>query len=166
MNVTNHKNIVALGVSVFLLVCVGARFQVTAADKVAARTVMHTGAHNSSIVSNKVSKVKIPPSVFNDAPERKDPFFPNAKYRESDERPTTVADGGGAILNRLKLTGFGGIGNKRWAMINGVSIYEGESSKIRVGSALYEVVCLEMKEQSVTVGLKDDLARRELELDK
>jgi hypothetical protein len=50
-------------------------------------------------------------------------------------------------------------------MINGVSVYEGETSSVRIGSTLHQIVCLEMKEHSVIVGIKDNPAQRELKLD-
>jgi len=136
----------------------------TAAEKVSARTVAHSGSRSSSIVSNKVAEVVVPESVFVDAADRKDPFFPDAEYRKQSKPAPPKQFGGDAILNQLKLTGFGGIGDKRWAMINGISIYLNESSKIVVNGKPHKIVCLEMQENSVTVGFENGSARRELKL--
>ena len=165
MNKANREFNKVFGYTLLIAVCVGWITAATAAEKVSARTVTHTGARSGSILSNKVQKVDIPLSVFEDAQERKDPFFPNAEYRLNTAKKSENISGGMAFLKQLKLTGFGGIGNKRWAMINGVSIYQNESAKIGVGGQFRNITCLEMKDNSVTIGIKGGTARHELKLD-
>jgi hypothetical protein len=168
MTATLAKTMTAICASISLLACVTSASSAEPAIKASARSLPEgVAARSTSIVSNTVAVVEVPQSVFVDRPQGKDPFFPDADYRKQlkkeSKRPSDL--GGDAILATLKLTGFGGIGNKRWAMINGVAIYEGESSSVRVGNSLRQIECLEMKEQSVVVGIKDDPARRELKLD-
>jgi hypothetical protein len=167
MNVFPARKIATICVSMSILACLASGSRTVAAEKASALTLPETSARNSSIVSNTVAVVEIPASVFVDRPSGQDPFYPNASYRKqvSKTPAPNPGDGGDALLKTLKLTGFGGIGKKRWAMINGVSVYEGETSSVRIGSTLHQIVCLEMKEHSVIVGTKDNPAQRELKLD-
>ena len=167
MNAFLNKPVLALGVSMSLLLCLASGPRVVAAEKVSARTLPKAAAHSASVVSNTVVEVEVPLSVFVDRPDAHDPFFPNASYRVRKEtRPTTSAQpNGNTVLGALKLNGFGGVGSQRWAMVNGVSIYKDESSSVRIGNKTYQIVCLEMTDQSVVVGIKGDSARRELKLD-
>jgi len=163
------KNIAAVCVSMSIFACLASAPRATAAEKVSARSLPEVAPRSTSIVSNTVAVVEVPLSIFVDRPhpEGRDPFFPDASYRKRSEKEPnqTPVQNGDIILAKLKLTGFGGIGKKRWAMIDGVSIYEGEMSNVRVGGNLHKIVCLEMRDQSVLVGIKDNPARRELKLD-
>ena len=140
----------------------------SAQEKVAARTATQNGGDRSgSILSNRVEHVDIPTSVFEDTVDRRDPFFPDASYRILEAKPIEpeYAVGDDTILKQLKLNGFGGIGDKRWAMVNGVSIYQNESANVRVGGKIYPVTCLQLKDTSVVLGIKNTTARHELKLD-
>ena len=169
MTATLAKTLTAICASISLFACVTSASSAEPAIKVSARSLPEgVAARSTSIVSNTVAVVEVPQSVFVDRPQGKDPFFPDADYRKMQlkkESSRSSDEGGDKALATLKLTGFGGIGNKRWAMINGVAIYEGEWSSVRVGNVLHQIECLEMKEQSVVVGIKNDPARRELNLD-
>ena len=170
MTINNFKRMAAVCASFSMFACFISATPSDAAETVSARSLPEKVAPRStSIVSNTVATVNIPESVFIDRPppQGKDPFFPDAHYRKLSKNDPIATPGqnGDALLATLKLTGFGGVGNKRWAMINGVAIYEGESSPVRIGGNLHQVACLEMKDQSVLVGIKDNPARRELKLD-
>ncbi len=151
-----------------ILACLAYSPRCAAAETVSARTIPDVAPRSSSILSNTVAAVEVPESVFVDRPQGKDPFFPDASYRKLKIKKSLPDPGvgGDAILQALKLTGFGGTGTNRWAMINGVTIYENESSTVRVAGASHQILCLEMKDESVIVGIKDNPAQRELKLDK
>ena len=152
-----------------VIACLASGSRAAAAEKVSARSIPSAVPHGSNVVSNLVAIAEVPRpiSVFVDRPHGADPFFPNADYRKRVNTKTAPdpGSGGDAILQSLKVTGFGGIGKKQWAMINGVAIYQGESSAVRVAGNLHQIVVLEIEDQSVTVGIKDNPARRELKLD-
>lgn len=164
-------------VSIAVLSCLLTGQSVTAAEKVSARTVSAeatTAVRPTSVISNQIPVVEIPESVFvadfKDLKAR-DPFFPNAQYvsLQRNQRPDPVqvdrpvADD--TVLRGLRITGLGGVGDKRWAMINGVTIYLGEAAPIRTGGKVVQVEFVEVSDQSVTVGIKNTATRREIKLD-
>ena len=151
-----------------IFACLASGSSTAAAEKVSARSTPSAAPRGSAVASNSVAVVELPVSVFVDRHLGKDPFFPDASYRKrvSPKPVPNPGLGGDVILRSLKLTGHGGIGTKQWAMINGVLIYLGESSAVRVEGNLHQIVVLEMKEQSVLVGIKDNPAQQtELKLD-
>jgi hypothetical protein len=163
-------------VSIAVLSCLLPGQSVTAAEKVAARTVSAEASpvvRSASVVSNQVPVVEIPESVFvadfNDLRAR-DPFFPNAQYvsqqrqKQEEKKPLVVAAPDDSLLRGLRITGLGGVGDKRWAMINGVTIYLGEAAPIQIGGRPIQVEFVEMSDQSVTVGIKGTATRREIKL--
>lgn len=164
-------------VSIAVLSCLLPSQSATAAEKVSARTVpaeARTGARSASVVSNQIPVVEIPESVFvadfNDLRAR-DPFFPNAQYvsqqrHKREEKKSHVATApDDSLLRGLRITGLGGVGDKRWAMINGITIYLGEAAPIQSGGRLIHVEFVEMSDKSVTLGIKDTATRREIKLD-
>lgn len=164
-------------VSIAVLSCLLTGQSVTAAEKVSARTVpaeARAAVRPTSVVSNQIPVVEVPESVFvadfNDLKAR-DPFFPNAQYvsQQRNKRPDPVSVpkpvSDDSILRGLRITGLGGVGDKRWAMINGVTIYLGEAASIQTGGKLIQVEFVEMSAESVTVGIKDTVTRREIKLD-
>jgi hypothetical protein len=163
-------------VSIAVLSCLLPVQSLTAAEKVSARTVpaeARTAVRSASVVSNQIPVVEIPESVFvadfNDLRAR-DPFFPNAQYvsqqrnKRPDPIPVPKPVSDDSILRGLRITGLGGVGDKRWAMINGVTIYLGEAAPIQIGGRPIQVEFVEMSDQSVTVGIKGTATRREIKL--
>ncbi|HAV63785.1 MAG TPA: hypothetical protein DCY13_15645 [Verrucomicrobiales bacterium] len=159
-----------LGVSMLACACLHSGQPGHAAEKAAARSTRESTAR-PTLISNIVAEIEIPLAEFvADIRDRRgrDPFFPDAKYWQAKETKPQVEqpkDDGGAALEPLKITGMGGIGDRRWAMINGVTIYVGENAIIRVGAKAYDVVCHEMTDKSVIVGIKGSNARREIKID-
>ena len=164
-------------VSIVVLSCLLTGQSGTAAEKVSARMApaeAKAPVRATSVVSNQIPVVEIPESVFvadfNDLKAR-DPFFPNAQYvsLQRNKRPDPVlvskpvADD--TVLRGLRITGLGGVGDKRWAMINGVTVYLGEAAPIQTGGKLVTVEFVEMSDRSVTVGIKNTTTRREIKLD-
>lgn len=168
-----------LSVSLAVSVCLLSSQQTNAAEKVSARTLPSAGKaeqaprRSTSIVSNQIPVIEIPPSVFvanfQDA-SAADPFFPNAQYIKSSRKrsePVLQAKSGSADdapLKALKVTGVGGVGDKRWAMLNGVTIYVGESASFQVNGKSEKIECVEISDTAVTVGIKGTETRREIKL--
>lgn len=113
--------------------------------------------------------VDIPLSVFRDDASGIDPFYPNAQYRVSKKpqlaEVAPVNELNSGVLKDLKLNGMGGVGERSWALVNGISMYVGEVTRIPVGGKAYELICLEVKQRSVVIGIKDTNIQRELKLD-
>jgi hypothetical protein len=155
-----------------VLPCLLSSQSAAAADKVSARTVETPSTRTTSIASSEIPEIEIPKSTFvadfNDRTAR-DPFFPNAAYVKPKQvapvTPDTKVSGGETSLDTLKLTGMGGVGDKRWAMINGITHYLGESSKIRINGRVVSIEILEMDETSTTVGVVGTSSRRQMKLD-
>jgi len=145
---------------------------VAGAEKASARTVPKKAPRSTSIVTSDIPVVEIPQSTFvPDIRNRqaRDPFFPNAQYAKKPTEPVAptpvkplVDDG---TLSSLKLTGVGGVGEKRWAMVNGTTLYLGEHARFQIGGRPLEIECVEMDEKTVTVGIKGTNIRRALRLD-
>ncbi|MBI1176438.1 hypothetical protein GC207_03260 [bacterium] len=160
-------------VSLSLLTCLVSDHSAAGAETVSARTLPNTTPRSGSIISNQIPEIEIPSSVFVSDfsnPSARDPFFPNAIYTQSKKKiddapqptPTQLDDG---VLKSLKLTGMGGVGDRRWAMINNVTIYLGEDAKFNVGGKLLTVECLKLDEKSVTIGVKGKPIRRQIDLE-
>jgi len=151
--------------------------QSAAAEKASARTIPPESAkastRSTSVISNQIPVIDIPESVFvanlKDAAAA-DPFFPSADYVKNSRKkfePAIQAPLGStddAPLKALKVTGVGGVGDKRWAMLNGVTIYMGESATFQVNGKSEKIECLEISETAVTVGIKGTETRREIKL--
>lgn len=171
-----------LSVSLAVSVCLFSSQQASAAEKVSARTLPSAGkaeqvekspGRSTSIISNQIPLIEIPPSVFvanfQDA-SAADPFFPNAQYIKNSRKrsePVIQAKPGSADdapLKALKVTGVGGVGDKRWAMLNGVTIYVGESASFQVNGKSEKIECVEISDTAVTVGIKGTETRREIKL--
>jgi hypothetical protein len=166
-----------LGVSLVAAACLFSGHPTVAAEKVSARTVTPTvpkaSTRSTSIISNDIPVIEVPPSLFvanfQDS-SGTDPFFPNAQYiRNSRKRAEPVitakpGPGDDAPLKALKVTGVGGIGDKRWAMLNGVTIYVGENATFQVNGKAEKIECLEISNTAVTVGIKGTETRREIKL--
>lgn len=160
-------------VSLSFALCLVSDQNAKSAEKVSARTLPNTTPRSGSIISNDIPEIEIPPSVFiadyTDLQAR-DPFFPNATYVKRPQKvnethvpePTPVDD---SVLKPLKLTGMGGIGDKRWAMINNVTLYLGEDAKFNVGGKAITVECLKLDDKSVTIGIKGKPIRRQINLE-
>jgi len=159
-----------LGVSLSLLGCLLSS-QAAAAEKVAARTVKES-TRSISIISNEIPVIVIPESEFTGYSAGKgvtDPFFPGARYllaqrRTPDPAPTAPAMDD-TPLKALKITGVGGVGDKRWAMVNGVTLYLGEHATIQVNGKGVAVQCVEFTDRTVVLGIKGTGIRRDIKLD-
>lgn len=146
-----------------------------AAEKVAARSTKNdsNSPARDTLLSTTIAEIQVPQAEFKaNVSDRtgRDPFFPKADYWQpkdgvKEQLSKPEPDQGQAILSLLKLTGVGGFAERRWAMINGVSVYVGENAVVRVGGKAYEIVFHEMTEKSVVLGLKGSNARREIPID-
>jgi len=166
-----------LSVSLVVAACHFSSHGAAAAEKVSARTVtpaaLEAPTRSTSIISNEIPVIEVPPSQFSanfQDTSGTDPFFPNAQYiKNSRKRPDPVitmkpGHADDAPLKALKLTGVGGISGKRWAMLNGVTIYVGENATFLVNGKAEKIECLEISESAVTVGIKGTETRREIKL--
>lgn len=153
-----------LVVSMSMIGCLG--IDLSAAEVAAARSLPKAAPASSLLATNELPKVVIPVSEFDADTNPADPFYPNAKYlkKNAPEPVAGKAVDGDAALAPLRLMGLGGVGEKRWAMVNGTAVYLGEYTTVTVGNKAYKITCVEIKERSVVVGLKDSPARRELNL--
>ena len=106
---------------------------------------------------------------FNPGKGVTDPFFPGARYllaqRRTPEPVATAPVLDDTPLKALKITGVGGVGEKRWAMVNGVTLYMGEHATIQVNGKGVAVQCVEFTDQAVVLGNKGTSIRREIKLD-
>lgn len=164
-----------LGVSLAASVCLLSGQPVKAAEKASARTVTVKAAptRSTSVISNEIPVVDIPSSVFvanySDRSGR-DPFFPGADYfrkGETRQRPSInapLAAPDDAVLKTLKINGSGGVGDKRWVMVNGVTVYLGEHATFQVNGKPVKIQCFEISDKAITVGIKDTATRREIKL--
>jgi len=166
-----------LSVSLVVAACHFSSHPASAAEKVSARTVkppaVEAPTRSTSIISNEIPVIEVPPSQFSanfqDA-SGTDPFFPNAQYiKNSRKRPDPViavkpGHADDAPLKALKVTGVGGVGDKRWAMLNGVTIYVGENATFQVNGKPEKIECLEISASAVIVGIKGTETRREIKL--
>ena len=152
--------------------CVYSGHSAHSAEVVSARAIEQSATRSASIVTSEVPIVQVPQSEFlvdfNDHNGR-DPFFPNAKYvkptvaapPKQESRPVTDD----SSLSSLKLSGMGGVGEDRWAMINGTTIYLGEPARVQVNGKVLQLECVQMDEKSVTIGIVGTSIRRQLNLD-
>jgi hypothetical protein len=166
----SYRPTLRVQLSFLLLVCLFSRQVAHSAEKVSARTLPTT--RSASIISNDIPVIQVPESVFViDFKDRnaRDPFFPNASYTRSsknkDPRPDPKPLYDDGSLASLKLNGMGGVGDKRWAMVNGVTLYLGETAKIEIGGKSLPIECVELDAKSATIGIKGTQTRKQLKLD-
>lgn len=160
-------------VSLSVLLCLYSDHTAWAAEKVSARTLPQTGTRSTSIISNDIPEIQIPSSVFvadySDKAAR-DPFFPDASYLKRSEvidKPQKAMSKpvDDSIFKVLKVNGLGGVGDRRWAMVNHVTIYLGENAKFTVGGKSVVVECVEMGDKSVVLGIKGTSNRHQFNVE-
>lgn len=112
----------------------------------------------------------IPKSVFVNEPEvGKDPFFPSSTRRK-DAIPRVVAVTTNAVPVRstpmdLKLKGIAGTKEQRLALINSVTVAEGEIAEIKCfGGQVAKILCREIRDDSVIIEFVPLREVRELKL--
>ena len=113
----------------------------------------------------------IPKSTFLNNPEvGKDPFFPHSTRRK-DSMPRAVVSAPSsnapapAIYVDLKLKGIAGTKEQRLALINSVTMAQGETADIKcAGGQIVKVRCREIRDHSVLVELAALGEVRELKL--
>lgn len=114
----------------------------------------------------------IPKSVFVNNPEvGKDPFFPYSTRRKDTmpravvAAPTTNAAPAPSIQVDLKLKGIAGTKEQRLALINSVTMAQGETADIKcAGGQVVKVRCREIRDNSVLVEIVALGEVRELKL--
>jgi hypothetical protein len=102
-----------------------------------------------------ITPANAPKSEFlNDVEFGKDPFFP-----KSTRRPKTIAktpDTGSvkpSVPASVMLKGISVTNGKKLAIINNVTVGEGEEFTLKSGVTGFKIKCLEIKEQSVIVSV-------------
>jgi hypothetical protein len=98
-----------------------------------------------------------PKAVFvNDALTGKDPFFPDSQRRRA------VASVGSANLNsppavpwaQLVLKGISWDKDHRLAIVNNVTLAEGEKAQVKANGQTLNVQCIEIRERSVLISIE------------
>jgi hypothetical protein len=93
----------------------------------------------------------------------KDPFFPNSRRRATPNSPgPAFSEGTGTPALALKGISVGK--QRRLALINNLTLAEGEKGSVRIGTQTVSVHCLEIRKQSVLVALDGSSAPTELRL--
>ena len=118
------------------------------------------------------SEAVIPKSVFVNNPEvGKDPFFPYSTRRKDAmpravvTAPSTNAAPTTVIHVDLKLKGIAGTKEQRLALINSVTVAQGETADIKcAGGQIIKIRCREIRDHSVLVELAGLGEVRELKL--
>jgi hypothetical protein len=163
----------AAGLSVVVAVCLLSSHPTEAAEKAAARTVEPAPKRPSSIISSEIPVITLPDSEFvanySDVSAR-DPFFPQANYvkqgrKRTEPAPALKAEPSDSVLKPFKVNGVGVLQGKRWAMLNGVTVFAGESATFQVNNTPVDVECIDVTEKQVTIGIKGTSTRREIKLD-
>ena len=150
-----HRDLV-LGLAllpVYLLASLSARAQATAAGST-------TNAPSLALESRAV--------FVNDPQKGKDPFFPDSQRRLLEllrANGTNAIPRSEGVLSELVLKGIS-LGNERLAVINNVTLAEGEKAQIRLPDKTAFVHCLEIRPSSVLVTLDGTKVVRELRLRK
>jgi hypothetical protein len=126
-----------------------------------------TGAHRAPLQG---TEVVIPKSVFvNDISVGRDPFFPNSTRRK-DSMPRVAAVATNTtptpvITVDLRLKGIAGTKEQRLALINSVTMAQGETADIKcAGGQIVKIRCREIRDHSVLVELVAIGEVRELKL--
>lgn len=118
------------------------------------------------------SEVLIPKSTFVNNPEiGKDPFFPSSTRRKDAmpravvTAPSTNSTPAPTLQVDLKLKGIAGTKEQRLALINSVTMAQGEVADIKcAGGHIVKVRCREIRDQSVLVEIVALGEVRELKL--
>jgi hypothetical protein len=161
------------GLSLAAAVCLLSGQSVEAAEKAAARTVESAPKRPSSIIASEIPVIDLPNSEFvanySDVSAR-DPFFPEADYIKKNRKrdnPVIIqrTDPSDSVLKPFKVNGVGVLQGKRWAMLNGVTVFAGESATFSVNNSPVVVECVDVTEKQVTIGVKGTTTRREIKLD-
>jgi hypothetical protein len=107
------------------------------------------------------SEVQIPQSVFiipTSPKEGLDPFFPNSNRLFTPKKVKTTPSG----VETLVFNGLSGSPAKRYAMINGHTLAEGEEAEVNTPEGRARIRCLQIKAESVVIEM--DGQRRELHM--
>jgi hypothetical protein len=106
-----------------------------------------------------------PKAVFTeDLPNGKDPFFPQSRRRARVQAPADVA--APPPPPQLFLKGISRGKERRLAVINNITVAEGEKIQLHVNAQTVVLHCLEVRERSVLVSLEGDKEVKELHLRK
>ena len=130
---------------------------------------VHAGGHPAAAAK---PEAVIPKSTFINNPEvGKDPFFPHSTRRKDAmprlvvTAPSTNATSAPAIYVDLKLKGIAGTKEQRLALINSVTMAQGEIADIKcAGGQIVKIRCREIRDHSVLVELVAIGEVRELKL--
>jgi hypothetical protein len=108
-------------------------------------------ADAKSIVPVVLDQITFAPSVFEDVPGTgKDPFFPTTTRREPPKKDAEKTD-----FPSLSLKGISGTPDRKLALIDYLTIAQGEEADIRIGKQSYRVKCLEIRERSALLQIKN-----------
>jgi hypothetical protein len=108
--------------------------------------------------------VEVPKSTFNiptAAAEGRDPFFPLSRKNVVEVSPDPTPTPKPAPLT-LVLKGVGGNESKRFALINDKTFAAGEEREVAIGNTRANVLCVEIREDSVVIEVNG--ARQQLRL--
>lgn len=109
-----------------------------------------------------------PRAVFTDIADKgKDPFFPDSIRRLRTLQPNlaNAATPSSGLLAELVLKGIS-IGSERLALINNVTVAEGEKARLKIKDKTALVHCLQIRDHSVLVTIDGTKEVREIELRK
>ncbi|MCX6903886.1 MAG: hypothetical protein NTW03_10515 [Verrucomicrobia bacterium] len=123
----------------------------------------------SSATSTNPPPAAPPKAVFADTlPNGKDPFFPDSSRRaKGQDGNTNVTARGPSLSSQLVLKGISFGKHHRLAIINNVTLAEGEMKvPIQLDSETVEVNCLEVRERSVKIQIEGSKEVIELRLRK
>lgn len=111
----------------------------------------------------------VPKAVFDlDSQTGKDPFFPDStrRLRDSARTGTNHVIASHGLLSKLALKGISYSKDRRLALINHMTLAEGEKFEFKIDSQKLMVRCLEIREHSVIVVSEGSKEVRELQLRK
>lgn len=152
-----HLGVVAAGLC--LLGCAMTTFSAEKTNALKA-TAPAKGTTNSfptlPAIEIPTSQFAIPASIA----EGRNPFFPESTLTKFNQSATTNTTK--VVSVALELKGISGAGAKRFALINNQTFAEGEDGDVTVGRTKVHVLCIRIRDESVTVEVEGD--RRELKL--
>ena len=124
----------------------------------------------SAPTGTTLGPVVIPKAVFTDnAAGGRDPFFPASARRTPEAaspNPVAASLQPAGLLSQIVLKGISWGKPHHLALLNNVTLAEGEKTALRLGGQTAMVRCLEIRTQSVLVTLEGTKEVREIQLRK
>jgi hypothetical protein len=105
-------------------------------------------------------------AVFADhALNGKDPFFPDSQRRHppAQANPANPFNQPAGLLAQVVLKGISWNKDRRLAVLNNVTLAEGEKGPVRVNAQIITLQCLEIRERSVLISMEGSKEVREIQ---